>query len=115
MYVNVFPTKCYLIRASYPSKLVGNCPSLSRRLKSAKGLFGGSFHTHPASNKDLIQDLEQEGIIKSKRVKTAMMAIDRKDFTSDNGSSYIDIPLPIGKLRFSVHIIPSLVLNMVLN
>ncbi len=42
----------------------------------------------------LILKLEREGYIKSKRVREAMLAVDRRDFVNELEHAYIDEPLP---------------------
>ncbi|MEM3237552.1 MAG: protein-L-isoaspartate O-methyltransferase [Thermoplasmata archaeon] len=42
----------------------------------------------------LILKLEREGYIKSKRVREAMLAVDRRDFVNDIEHAYVDEPLP---------------------
>lgn len=49
--------------------------------------------------KDLVEELEKEGFIRSSRVKDAMLAVDRRDFVPyiHKDEAYIDEPLPIGE------------------
>jgi Protein-L-isoaspartate(D-aspartate) O-methyltransferase (PCMT) len=48
-------------------------------------------------NKGMVEQLERYGIIKSKRVKEVMEAIDRGLFVpAGSGSPYFDSPMPIG-------------------
>lgn len=42
----------------------------------------------------LISDLEREGYIKSRKVREAMLAVDRRDFVNEKEYAYIDEPLP---------------------
>jgi protein-L-isoaspartate(D-aspartate) O-methyltransferase len=42
----------------------------------------------------LISDLEREGYVKSKKVKEAMLGVDRSDFVSEKEYAYFDEPLP---------------------
>jgi protein-L-isoaspartate(D-aspartate) O-methyltransferase len=42
----------------------------------------------------MVSKLEREGYIKSKRVREAMLAVDRRDFVNELEHAYIDEPLP---------------------
>ena len=47
-------------------------------------------------NRQLIEHLQQYGVIKSKNVAEVMETIDRGIFAPDGTAAYIDSPMPIG-------------------
>uniref|UniRef100_UPI00358FFD77 protein-L-isoaspartate(D-aspartate) O-methyltransferase-like isoform X2 n=1 Tax=Myxine glutinosa TaxID=7769 RepID=UPI00358FFD77 len=60
------------------------------------GLFGHRWTTHGAgSQRQLVEQLQKRGILKSERVLSAMLATDRALYT--DRSPYTDAPQPIGQ------------------
>jgi protein-L-isoaspartate(D-aspartate) O-methyltransferase len=48
------------------------------------------------NNRDLIFGLRTNGVLKSKKVEEAMLAVDRGEFSADQGEAYADHPHSIG-------------------
>jgi len=55
-----------------------------------------AFYNESKTNEDLINQLQENKVIKSKSVALAMLAIDRGDFCPNENNAYVDCPQPIG-------------------
>jgi len=61
---------------------------------SCRSFFGMAWRSHGKDNADMIQHLKRNNIIKSSRVETAMLAVDRGKYARNN--PYMDAPQGIG-------------------
>lgn len=57
-----------------------------------------AWRSHGSTNAELVNKLQQHGVISSSRVRDAMLAVDRRDFVRDEdaGVAFLDMPQGIG-------------------
>lgn len=61
---------------------------------------------------DLVNNLAKHGIVKSSRVREAMLATDRGEFVIDVADAYRDSPQPIGYVAATMTCLPVLQTSM---
>ncbi|XP_022987121.1 protein-L-isoaspartate O-methyltransferase 1-like isoform X3 [Cucurbita maxima] len=78
----------FLPRFLNPHFVTGNC-LLSRmeRFWSGSGI---------GTNKEMVENLQSYGVVRSKKVSEVMESVDRAFFVPDGVPPYVDTPLPIG-------------------
>lgn len=72
-------------------------------LQNPTALRRRSEDEEDATNEAMVKRMEEEGVLKSERVKQAFLAVDRKLFVPDKekASSYAPIPLRDGLIHIS--------------
>jgi hypothetical protein len=53
-----------------------------------------AWRSSGGSHRELIENLWKNGLIKDKRIKEAMLSVDRADFTNHKSEAYEDRPQP---------------------
>jgi protein-L-isoaspartate(D-aspartate) O-methyltransferase len=65
-------------------------------LSTAAASLKKAYASQGTSNQELIARLKENGILTSAAVESAMLKVDRGDYSADPTQAYVDTPLPIG-------------------